>query len=555
MSEKIWLKNYPPRVPAEINPQAYESVVDLFEQSCIKYADKWALSNFGSRISYSQLQKLSSDFAAYLQGVLQLQKGERIAIMLPNIMQYYVAMFGALRAGLIVVNVNPLYTPRELMHQLTDSGAVAIVIMSNFLPTLEKVLEKTPLRQVISTHLADLFPFPKRTLFNCVLKYIKKEIPPCTIKNSIAFKQALAIGEHTTFVKIPLQRDDVAYLQYTGGTTGIPKAAVLTHGNMVANVEQAYAWVMADNLQEGREVVILPLPLYHIFSLTTCALAFLKMGGMTVLVTDPRNIKYFLCELAKTPFSVMIGINTLYHALLQHKKFLQLKFPHLKLAVAGGMPLQQMVAEQWYQLTGIPILEGYGLTEASPIVTINPINTRIFSGSIGLPISSTDVVVRNGNGGADLPWGEEGELCVKGPQVMREYWNNPAETHAVFTQDGWLRTGDIAKLDQEGFVYVIDRKKDMILVSGFNVYPNEVESILVTHPGVLEAGVVGVASDTTGEAVKAYIVRRYPSVTVNDIITFCRERLTGYKIPKLIEFVEQLPKTNVGKVLRRELRE
>ncbi len=552
MSEKIWLKNYPPGVPAEIDCHAYESLVDLFEQSCTQFADKPALSNFGTTISYAKLDSLSRDFAAYLQQVLQIPPGERIAIMLPNVMQYYVAMFGALRAGLIVVNVNPLYTPRELTHQLVDAQVTTIIIMANFVETLAQSLPQTSLQQVIVTRLGDLFPFPKATIFNFVLRYIKKQVPACRLPKVIWFKQALSTGKKCKFEKIALTQKDIAYLQYTGGTTGVPKAAVLTHGNMVANAEQAYAWVMASNLQPGKEIIIAPLPLYHIFSLTACALCFFKLGGMAVLITDPRDIKNLVRELENTEFSAIIGINTLFAALLHNRHFRQLNFAKLKLVVAGGMPLQRSIAEQWYQLTHMPILEGYGLTEASPIVTVNTFNSQVFTGSIGLPVPSTDVVIRDDN--ADLPIGVAGELCVKGPQVMKDYWHYPEETKAAFTDDGWLRTGDIAKLDEEGYVYLLDRKKDMILVSGFNVYPNEVEEVLVSHPGVLEAGVVGIPSDTTGEAVKAYIVRQSPALTSKEIIAFCHQHLTGYKIPRVIEFVDELPKSYVGKVLHRKLR-
>lgn len=553
MHPKIWLKNYPLNAPEEINPDAYTSLADLFEQVCSQFGDQTAVSNFGSRLSYTQLDKLSRDFAAYLQQELGLQKGDRFGIMLPNVLQYYVAMFGALRAGLIVVNINPLYTAPELIEEIMDAKAETLIVLANFAQTVEKAWPHTPLKRVLITQIGDLFDFPKSWLYNTVARYVKKMVPQYHIQEAIPFKEALARGKRLDFNKIPLTTEDVAYLQYTGGTTGIPKGAVLTHGNIVANVEQATAWVRTSGLEEGKEIIIVPLPLYHIFSLTVCAFCFLKLGGHAVLITNPRDIPAFIKELARIPYTVLVGINTLFNALLQRPQFRQLSFSSLKLVVTGGMALQKAVADAWFEATGNIIVEGYGLSEASPIVTINPTQLGRFTGSIGLPISSTDVAIRD-SAGQDLPIGEEGELCVKGPQVMRGYWNNEVETRLVFTPDGWLKTGDIAKLDADGFVYIVDRKKDMIMVSGFKVYPNEVEAVLVSHPGVLEAAVIGVPGAASGEIVKAFIVRKDPALTESALIAFCRERLTRYKVPHLMEFVNELPKSNVGKILRRELR-
>ncbi len=555
MTQKIWLKNYPPGVPEEIDLQVYSSLADFFTQTCQRYKDHTAVSNFGSTLTYQQLEQLSKQFAAYLQQELGLQKGERLAIMLPNVLQYYVAMFGALCAGLVVVNVNPLYTAPELVEELLDAKVETLIVLANFAHTVEKAYERLPLKQVIVTEIGDLFSFPKSWVFNNVARYIKKMVPNYHIPAAISFKHALARGKHMRLQPVDLTQEDVAYLQYTGGTTGTAKGAILTHGNILANIEQATIWVKTSGLKDGEEIIIVPLPLYHIFSLTVCAFCFLKLGGHAVLITNPRDIPQFIKQLARVPYSVLVGINTLFNALLQHPELKQLSFSKLKLVITGGMPLQQVVADNWHKATGNFILEGYGLTEASPIVTVNPTNIKGFNGSIGLPLSSTDVEIRDvATDDRTLALGEEGELCVKGPQVMRGYWNNEAETRQAFTQDGWLKTGDIARLDAEGFVYIVDRKKDMILISGFKVYPNEVEAVLASHPGVREAAVIGVANDVSGEAVKAFVVKKDPALTVESILAFCRERLTRYKIPHQIEFVPGLPKSNVGKILRRELR-
>ncbi len=555
MTEKIWLKHYPPGVPGEINPHAYESVADLFEQSCAKFSHKPAISNFGVQLSYSQLEQASRHFAAYLQQVLALKKGDRLAIMLPNLLQYYVTMFAALRIGLIVVNVNPLYTVTELIHQLNDAQVTGIVVMANFADTVAKALPQTQLKHVIVTELGDLFGFFKSHIANFIVRHIKKLVPSYYLPQSIAFKQALNEGRKHNFQKIILQATDVAYLQYTGGTTGIPKAAVLTHANMIANVEQAYHWVISSNLCEGEEIVMVPLPLYHVFSLTVSTLCFLKMGGLAVLITNPKDLDNFIKQLTRIPYTVFIGINTLLNALLHREDFKKLSFQHLKLAVAGGMPLQKTVADEWYRITGKYVLEGYGLTEASPIVTINPTDVNRFTGSIGLPVPSTDVTIRD-DAGNDLAIGMEGEICVKGPQVMREYWHNEAETQQVLTADGWLKTGDLGRFDDEGFLYLLDRKKEMILVSGFKVFPSEVEDVIMKIAAVAEVAVTSMPSETTGEAVKAFVVRKAGvQLSEEEIIQHCHESLTRYKVPKLVEFVDSLPKSAVGKVLRRELQQ
>ncbi|HVV68343.1 MAG TPA: AMP-binding protein [Gammaproteobacteria bacterium] len=554
MSEKIWLKQYPQDIAAEVDIKAYSSLADLFEKSCAEFKDAPALSNLGSQLSFAELDLLSQHFAAYLQHELQLCLGDRVAIMLPNVMQYYVAMFGILRAGMIVVNVNPLYTALELSHQLADSGATTIIVMENFAHTVQKALPQTPLKHVIVTGIGDLLGGFKSHLVNFFVRHIKKLVPSYQLEHCIRFKQVMAIGKGHIFHKVILNHQNIAYLQYTGGTTGVPKAAILTHGNMLANVMQAITFVNAGSIiNKGKDTVIVPLPLYHIFSLTVCALSFLRLGCKASLITNPRDLKAFIKELARTRYEVMVGINTLFNALMHRAEFRKLSFNSLKLVITGGAPVLKSVAVEWHKLTGVQILEGYGLTEASPIVTINPVNISHFTGSIGVPVPSTDVVIKDDNG-YDLPVGQAGELCIKGPQVMQGYWNNAAETSKVFTEDGWLKSGDIAKFDEQGFLYLVDRKKDMILVSGFNVYPNEIEDVLTSHPGILETAVIGIANDLTGEAVKAFVVKKDPLLTAEQIIAFCREKLTGYKIPKDIEFVSELPKSNVGKVLRKELR-
>ena len=551
--EKIWLNSYQAGVPAEIDPSAYSSLVDVFLQSCDKFQDKLAFTHLGTHLTYGQLKAKCRDFAAYCQQVLKLAKGSRLAIMLPNSLQYPVAMFGALQAGLTVVNVNPLYTPRELLHQLKDSGASAIIILENFANTLQQVLPETDVKHVIVSKLGDLFNFPKSFYVNLVLKYIKKMIPAWSIPHAINFKNVLATGEKLVFDTVSVQGNDLAYLQYTGGTTGVAKGAELSHRNMVANLLQASAWV-SPAMQEGSEIIITALPLYHIFSLTANCLTFMKFGGLSILITNPRDIPRFVSQIQKFPFTVITGVNTLFNALLNNRKFNTLNFSHLKLTLGGGMAVQKNVAERWQKLTGKILLEAYGLTETSPAATINPLNLTVFNKSIGLPIPSTDVSIRDDKNN-EVPLGQQGELCIKGPQVMRGYWNNPEETQKVFSPDGWLLTGDICFIDEKGFLHLVDRKKDMILVSGFNVYPNEVEDVIASHPGVLEVAVIGVKDEHSMEVPKAFIVKKDLSLTAEDILTYCRTQLTGYKIPKYIEFRDELPKSNVGKILRRALRD
>lgn len=541
-------------MPAEINPDAYQSIVEIFEKACRLHHDQGAFYNLGVTITYEQLDRYSRDFAAYLQQELQLKKGDRIAIMLPNILQFPVALFGALRAGLIVVNVNPLYTPDELSFQLNNAGAETMVTLSNFAGTVQKALPRMPaMKNIIITNLGDLFPPVKAWIINFFLKYIYKKIPDWTIHNAISFKQALAKGKSQTFVPVQLTNQDIAFLQYTGGTTGISKGAILTHRNIIANIQQADAWFK--NLLVGaQEIIITALPLYHIFSLTANGLFFTMIGGLNILITDPRNIPVMLKDMKKFKFTAITGVNTLFNALLKNPNFAKIDFSKLRLALGGGMAVQRVVAEKWQAITRAPLLEAYGLTETSPCVTINPANLRAYNGTIGLPVSSTDVRILDDEG-KEAPIGQAGELAIKGPQVMKGYWQNPTETAKVFTPDGWLLTGDIASIDKNGFVRLLERKKDMILVSGFNVYPNEVEDVLARLPGVREVAVVGAMDENSGEAVKAYIVRDNPNLTAADVIKHARQHLTPYKVPKHIEFRNELPKTNVGKILRRALRD
>ncbi len=551
--EKIWLKEYPAGVPAEIDLKRFASVKEIFEHCCVQFADRPAFVNMGVEITYKQLDVLSAHFGAWLQKERGFKPGDRVAIMMPNLLQYPVALFGILRAGMTVVNVNPLYTARELEHQLKDSGARGIVILENFAHTLVELKDKGPLDTIVTTQIGDLFPIPKRPLVNFVVKKVKKMVPAWNLPGSISFRDALAAGSRHPLAEAKVGHDDVAFLQYTGGTTGVSKGAVLIHRNMVANVLQASAW-LGTGLIPGQEVVITALPLYHIFSLTANCLVFMTLGGKNILITNPRDMKDFIKTLSKYPFSVVTGVNTLFNGLLHAPGFEQLDFSHLKLALGGGMAVQRAVAENWKRVTNKPIVEAYGLTETSPAACINPLDLKDYNGSIGLPIPSTDLSIRDDDG-KELPLGEVGELCFKGPQVMRGYWNQPAETAKVMLPDGWLRTGDVGKVDERGFVFIVDRKKDMILVSGFNVYPNEVEDVVMMHPGVRECAAVGVPDEHSGEAVKIFVVRKDPNLTAEALIAHCHKYLTGYKVPKHVEFRTDLPKTNVGKILRRELRE
>ncbi len=552
--EKIWLKSYPPGVPAEINPDAYQSITEMMEKVCQQYHDRPAYYNMGATINYKELDQYSRDFAAYLQQQeLKLEKGSRIALMLPNALQYPIAMLGALRAGLIVVNVNPLYTPDELAHQINDAGAEVILVMTNFANVVERALPRMPLlKHIITTNLGDMFSPFKAWTINLALKYFYKKIPAWQLPKPISFKQVLAKGRKLAFIPVPQTNQDVAFLQYTGGTTGRSKGAMLTHRNIIANIQQANAW-FKDFLQGRDEIIITALPLYHIFSLTANCLFFSKIGGLNVLITNPRDIPTMIKEMKKFKFTAITAVNTLFNALMKDPRFTQLDFSRLHLALGGGMAVQEAVATKWEAITHAPLLEAYGLTETSPCVTINPANMKGFNGTIGLPVSSTDVCILDDNG-QEVPIGKPGELAVKGPQVMKAYWHNPAETAKVFTQDGWLLTGDIATIDSQGFIRLLERKKDMILVSGFNVYPNEIEDVLAKLPGVREVAVIGVADENSGEAPKAYIVKEGVALTADDVIKYCREHLTPYKVPKQVEFVMDLPKTNVGKILRRALR-
>jgi long-chain acyl-CoA synthetase len=551
--EKIWLKSYPPGVPAEIDVNEFRSLGHLFESGVRKYGDRPAYLNMGKAISYNELDRLSGRFAAYLQGELKLPRGARVALMMPNLLQYPIAMFGVLRAGYTVVNVNPLYTARELEHQLRDSGAEAIVILENFAHTLQHVMAQVPVRHVIVTSLGEMLGFPKATLVNLVVRHVKKMVPAWDIPGHVGFSAALERGAAHTLQAVEVGHEDVAYLQYTGGTTGTAKGAALTHGNIIANLQQAHAWI-GPYVDEGREVIITALPLYHIFSLTANCLTFFKLGATNVLITNPRDIPGFVKELGKYRFTVITGVNTLFNALLNNPDFAKLDFSGFKLALGGGMAVQQAVADRWHALTGHVLLEAYGLTETSPAVTINPLDLDSFNHSIGLPVSSTEISIRDDEG-IEVAQGQPGELCVRGPQVMKGYWNRPEETARVLGEDGFLRTGDIAVMDDKGFIRLVDRKKDMILVSGFNVYPNEIEDVVASHPGVLEVAAVGVADARSGEAVKIFVVRKDPALSAEALIQHCRENLTGYKVPHHVEFRDELPKSNVGKILRRALRD
>ncbi|WP_338556317.1 long-chain-fatty-acid--CoA ligase FadD [Erwinia sp. E_sp_B01_3] len=549
---KVWLNRYPADVPAEISADRYTSLIDLFEHAATRYADQPAFINMGQTMTYRKLEERSRAFAAYLQQGLGLKKGDRVALMMPNLLQYPIALFGILRAGLIVVNVNPLYTPRELEHQLNDSGASAIVIVSNFAHTLEKVVAKTQVKHVILTRLGDQLAPAKATLVNFVVKYIKRLVPKYHLPDAISFRNVLHQGYRMQYVRPEIINDDLAFLQYTGGTTGVAKGAMLTHRNMQANLEQTKA-TYGSLLKEGKETVVTALPLYHIFALTVNCMLFIDLGGANLLITNPRDIPGLVKELSKVRFTAITGVNTLFNALLNDEDFQKLDFSSLSLSAGGGMSVQKAVAERWEKLTGHYLLEGYGLTECSPLVSVNPYDIRYHSGSIGLPVPSTDIKLVDEQGN-DVAEGEPGELCIKGPQVMLGYWQRPDATDEVL-KNGWLQSGDIVTVDHEGFIRIVDRKKDMILVSGFNVYPNEIEDVLMLHPKVREAAAIGVPHEVAGETVKICVVKKDASLTKEELIVHCKKHLTGYKVPKIVEFREELPKTNVGKILRRELRE
>jgi long-chain acyl-CoA synthetase len=547
-----WLANYPAGVPAEIDPDAYPSIVAVLEDAIARFRDRPAFSSFGKVITYAELDRLSAQFAAYLRGELGLARGDRVAIMMPNCLQYPVSTFGILRAGLTVVNVNPLYTARELGHQLADSGASAIVVVDNFGHTVEEVFAKSSLKHVVTTGLGDMVGGAKGAIMNFVVRHVKKMVPAYSLPGAVRFRDALAAGARHPVPVEKVDSGDIAFLQYTGGTTGVAKGAMLTHRNLVANMEQAAAWV-GGNLRPGEEVIITALPLYHIFSLTANGLVFTKFGGLNHLITNPRDMPGFVKELKKTRFTAITGVNTLFNGLLNADGFDQVDFSSLRLTLGGGMAVQRPVAERWKKVTGCTLVEAYGLTETSPAACINPMDLPEYNGSIGMPIPSTDACLKDDDGRI-VATGEVGELCLKGPQVMKGYWNRPDETAATIDADGWLHTGDMARMDERGFFYIVDRKKDMILVSGFNVYPNEVEDVLAGMPGVLEVAVVGAPDEKSGEVVKAFVVRKDPKLTAEDVKAYAREYLTGYKRPHVVEFRTELPKSNVGKILRRELR-
>jgi long-chain acyl-CoA synthetase len=551
--EKIWLKSYPPGIPAEIGPLQYTSLGDFFVQAVQEYNELPCLENMGVVLSYADCGRISKQIAAYLMHDLGLKKGDRIALMLPNCLQYPIMMYAAFRAGLIVVNVNPLYTVPEFVHQVNDAQASAVVVLANMAKTVEKGLPNCPfLKHVIITELGDLFPFPKNKLINWGSKYLVNRYPVAKIPGAIPLLEMVKHGDARPFKDVQVALDDIAFLQYTGGTTGVAKAAMLTHRNMLSNVEQAEAWI-GQELNKREEIIVTAIPLYHIFSLTANCLIFTKLGAKNLLITNPRDMKGFIKELKKEPFTVITGVNTLFNALLNQPSFASVDFSALKLSMGGGMAVQYAVAQRWKKLTGVALLEAYGLTETCPAAIINPFNLHEYTGAIGLPIPSTEVKIIDDEG-KEVDLSQTGELCIRGPQVMKGYWNNPAETALVLSSDGWLRTGDIARMDNRGYVYLIDRKKDMILVSGFNVYPNEIEDVVMGMPEVLECAAVGEPHSTSGQIVKLFVVKKDPNLTEKQIHDYCHERLTGYKMPKVIVFKDQLPKSNVGKILRRELR-
>ncbi len=556
--DRIWLKNYPAGIPAEIDADQFDSIPALLDRIFGKFADRPAYHNLGRTISYAELDRLSRDFAAFLQSLPGMGRGERVAIMAPNLLQYPVVLFGILRAGMTVVNVNPLYTPRELEHQLRDSGARAIVIVENFAHGLQQVLGETAVKHVITTQIGDLLPAPKRWLVNFVIKRVKNMVPDWHIDGAIALRTALAIGRAANFDAVAPDREEIAFLQYTGGTTGVAKGAMLTHRNILANLEQTGVWISV-SFKAGAEIIIAPLPMYHIFCLTS-TLSFMKWGSLSVLITNPRDLPALVKEMAKWKFTTMTGVNTLFNGLLHTPGFAQLDFSALKVVVGGGAAVQKPVAELWQKVTGHHLTEAYGLTESSPGACAMPLGAP-WDGTVGLPLPSTDISIRDDNfrelpvwSGAGKIEAHTGELCIRGPQVMKGYWNNAAET-AEAMRDGWLKTGDICHVDALGRVTITDRKKDMILVSGFNVYPTEVESVVAAHPGVLECAVIGVPDERSGEAVKVLIVRKDPELDRDDIIEHCRGQLTSYKLPRHVEFREMLPKSPIGKILRRELRD
>ncbi len=551
-SNRVWLSQYEAGIEPDVSIKE-KSLVDIFEDSFNRFRSLPAFSCMGIGLSFDRVDRYSRELAAYFQKKLGLARGTRIAIMMPNVLQYPVAMFGILRGGFTVVNVNPLYTARELQHQLSDSGAEAIVIMANFAHTLGEVIGQTKVKHVIVTEIGDLLGFPKSLVVNLVVKHIKKLVPQYFLPQAVSFNAALAEGSNLTYDRPEIDLQDLAFLQYTGGTTGVSKGAMLTHSNMVHNVYQTRAWISSRVETDGQPTIVTPLPLYHIFSLLANCIVFFSMGGLNILITNPKDMPGFIRELSKWRFTALTGVNTLFVGLMNQPGFKELDFSSFKMALGGGAAVQKAVAERWKELTGKPLIQAYGLTETSPAACINPFNIEEFNGTIGVPLPSTYVSLRDDDGN-EVPTGQSGEIWIKGPQVMKGYWQREKETSEVLTPDGWLKTGDIGVFDAKGFVTIVDRKKDMILVSGFNVYPNEIEEVVVSHPGVLEAAAIGVPDEKTGEAIKVFVVKRDPNLTVEELSEHCRKNLTGYKVPRRFEFKDDLPKTNVGKILRRALR-
>lgn len=552
--EKPWLKNYPEGSEHELNTSEYDSILDMFDKAVREHPDRAAYINMGKVLTFRKLEERSRAFAAYLQNELKLERGERVALMMPNLLQYPIALFGILRAGLVVVNVNPLYTPRELEHQLQDSGAKAIVVVSNFASTLEKVVFNTDVKHVILTRMGDQLSFGKRTLVNFVVKYVKKLVPKYKLPNAVTFREVLSVGKYRQYVRPQIERDNLAFLQYTGGTTGVAKGAMLSHGNIIVNVFQSkwIAYPFVGNRHRER-LAILALPLYHVFALTVNCLLFVELGITAVLITNPRDIPGFVKELKKYPFVAITGVNTLFNALLNSENFKEVNFSSLKLSVGGGMAIQQAVATRWHEITGCNIIEGYGMTECSPLIAACPVNVVKHNGSIGVPVPNTDIKIIKEDG-SEAAIGEAGELWVKGEQVMQGYWQRPEATAEVL-KDGWMATGDIVVMDESYSLRIVDRKKDMILVSGFNVYPNEIEDVVMLNYKVSEVVAIGVPNEVSGETIKIFVVKKDESLTRDELRQHCRQHLTGYKIPKDIEFREELPKSNVGKILRRVLRD
>lgn len=550
--EKIWLKSYPKGIPAEININDYQSIVEIFDESIAQYRARRAFTCMGKSLSFTELEELSRVFACFLQGK-GLSKGRRVALMMPNILQYPVCLFGALRAGCTVVNVNPLYTPRELEHQLKDSGAEVLVVVENFAHTVQQVVHNTPVKQIVVTSLGELLGL-KGIIVNLVARHIKKIVPSWSLPQAINLQDALAQGRARTLQVVALRHEDIAFLQYTGGTTGVAKGAMLLHKNIVANILQARAWIKPFLSANQAQIIITPLPLYHIFSLTANCMIFMNLGAENVLIPNPRDIPGFVAEIKKHKFTAFTGVNTLFNALLNNPDFAHCDFSALCVTLGGGMQVQKAVADKWKQVTGRPLIEAYGLTETSPAATINPPDLPDYNGSIGLPIPSTEIILRDDNG-KTVPLGQAGEICIRGPQVMAGYWQRPDETAKVIDAEGFFATGDIGVMNAEGFITIVDRKKDMILVSGFNVYPNEIESVVAMHPGVLESAAIGVPDTKSGEAVKLFVVKKDANLSAEDVLAHCRQHLTGYKVPREVEFRSELPKSNVGKILRRELRD